>query len=118
MPMSDSPPNKAEKPDSQDSASPLPDVNEQLSAKQAAASTRVAHSMRQLRDRVEESKEELLRLRATNSALAQRVRELESTPLAGPTDLVLSFDQDPKEMRATVDGFIEAIDKYLANDSS
>lgn len=79
------------------------------------STTRNKHeSLTALRDHVSRAVDEIVRLRAQNTALARRLSELDSGPdgvavnLAGTTD--------PEEFRATITGFIDAIDLYLASD--
>ena len=72
-----------------------------------------AHRLRaldRLRDRVERAAAEIERLRAENRDLAARVREID----AGDAGLSLDLGADPAEMRAQVEGFIEAVDRLLA----
>ena len=79
----------------------------------ASLSDAEAHGLRaldRLRDRVEKAAREIERLRAENLELAARVREIDAGA-GGPS---LDFGGDPAEMRAQVEGFIEAVDRLLA----
>ena len=59
---------------------------------------------------------EIERLRAENAELSGRVRDLgEAAGDAGA--LALDFDGEPEEVRAKIEGFIEAIDRLLAEPS-
>ncbi len=71
-------------------------------------------SLERLRDRVREAARELERLRKENTALATRIRELEARPAVDAEGTLLIFDEDPDVLREKVEGFIEALDKYLA----
>ncbi len=71
--------------------------------------------LERLRVRVLDAVRELDRLREENDALAARVAELETA--GGESARVALFDDgDPAALRARVDGFIEALDAYLAAD--
>lgn len=75
-----------------------------------------AQSLERLRDRVQAAAEELHRLRAENEQLAARIEALESRPHLDVEGTVLAFDEDPDAIRRKVEGFIDAIDRYLARD--
>ena len=62
-------------------------------------------ALARLRERVETAAREIERLRAQNAALASRLAES-----GGPA---LPLDGDPEEVRAQIQGFIDAIDRVL-----
>ncbi len=71
-------------------------------------------SLRKLRDRVERAANELIRLREENTALQQRIDELESAPVSqGDSAGLLLLDSDPEALKRKVEGFIQSIDNYL-----
>ena len=74
-------------------------------------------SLERLRDRVKKAARELERLRQENAALAERIRLLEARPAVDLEGTVLAFDEDPDLLREKVEGFIQAIDTYLAKES-
>ena len=82
----------------------------------AAAETQRLRALDRLRDRVEKAASEIERLRAENAELTARVRELaEFEAAGGNADAVgLTFEEDPEELRGKIEGFIEAIDRLLA----
>jgi hypothetical protein len=69
-------------------------------------------SLSALRDYVSKAVDEIVRLRAQNSALARRLSQLELAEGGGGLDL--GEVGDPEELRATISGFIDSIDRYLA----
>lgn len=71
-------------------------------------------SLAHLRDYVSKAVDEIVRLRAQNTALARRLSQLESGPSGSPIEL--AGTSDPEELRATIQGFIDSIDTYLAGD--
>ena len=71
-------------------------------------------SLSALRDHVSRAVDEIVRLRAQNAALARRLSQLESGPES--VSINLAGASDPEELRATISGFIDAIDRYLADD--
>lgn len=73
-------------------------------------------SLSALRDHVSKAVDEIVRLRAQNRSLARRLSQLESGA-AGPT-INFAGATDPEELRTTIGGFIDSIDRYLsaAND--
>ncbi len=75
---------------------------------------RGAESLRLLRDRVQKTAQELNRLHKENQKLAQRVAELERGPAIDPNTTILSFEENPDRLRERINGFIQAIDTYLA----
>lgn len=74
-------------------------------------------SLERLRDRVKKAARELERLRQENAALAERIRHLEARPAVDLEGTVLAFDEDPDLLREKVEGFIQAIDTYLAKET-
>jgi hypothetical protein len=74
-------------------------------------------SLERLRDRVKKAAHELERLRTENAALTERIRRLESRPAVDLDGTVLAFDEDPDVLREKVEGFIQAIDTYLAKET-
>lgn len=75
-------------------------------------------SLERLRERVKKAARELERLRKENSALAERIRQLETRPAVDLDSTLLMFDEDPEVLREKVEGFIRSIDAYLANEPS
>lgn len=73
-------------------------------------------SLERLRDRVQAAADELARLRRENAALAARIRDLETRPAADPDASLLILDEEPEALRRKVQGFIDAIDRYLGNE--
>lgn len=73
-------------------------------------------SLERLRDRVENAAHELKRLREENQALLERIKELETRPNLDPHASLLSIENDPELLRRKINGFIEAIDRYLENE--
>ena len=74
-------------------------------------------SLERLREGVEQAAAELHRLRAENTALSARLRAAEALAGAAPPSGPLSPDQDPEVLRRKIDGFIEAIDRYLEQEN-
>ena len=74
-------------------------------------------SLERLRDRVKKAARELERLRLENAALAERIRHLEARPAVDLEGTVLAFDEDPDLLREKIEGFIQAIDTYLAKET-
>ena len=72
-------------------------------------------ALRKLRDRVELAANELMRLREENTALQQRIEELESMPAGDGGEGLLFLDTDPETLKRKVEGFIQSIDNYLEN---
>ena len=73
-------------------------------------------SLERLRDRVELAAQELTRLRKENDALTARLRELETRPAVKPDETLLALEESPEAVRRKVEGFIEAIDRYLSRE--
>ena len=67
-----------------------------------------------LREHVSKAVDEIVRLRAQNTSLARRLSEIENT--AGGGSLNIAGATDPEELRATITGFIDSIDRYLSED--
>jgi len=77
--------------------------------------TRNEHeSLTALRDHVSRAVDEIVRLRAQNTALARRLSELDSGSDGAAVNLAGATD--PEELRGRITGFIDAIDLYLASD--
>lgn len=74
-------------------------------------------SLERLRDHVRQAARELERLRQENATLHERLAALEDRPAVDPDAAVLGFDEDPAALRAKIEGFIEAIDAYLAQEA-
>lgn len=71
-------------------------------------------ALKRLRDRVEQAVGELERLRAENTRLAERLRDLEARSGVTPHEATgLLFDDDPDALRTKIEGFIAAIDQHL-----
>jgi hypothetical protein len=75
-------------------------------------------SLERLRDRVQAAVHELDRLRKENAALTERIEQLETRPTLDVDDTLLAFDEHPDALREKVEGFISAIDQYLAKETS
>ncbi len=80
---------------------------------QPAASLRDTESLQRLRDRVEQAVAEIARLRDENTALAARLREIDSRPASDAHRIALAPGEEPEALRRKITGFIEAIDRYL-----
>lgn len=75
-------------------------------------------ALSRLRERVEETVREVARLRAQNDVLAGRVAELQGQLDGGEAPaFALGQGTDPAALRATIEGFIGAIDEVLAGSS-
>lgn len=73
-----------------------------------------SRSLRKLRDRVERAAHELRVLREENSLLQERVTELESVSAERlPEGNAFFLESDPETVKRKVEGFIQAIDRYL-----
>lgn len=57
--------------------------------------------------------DELRQLRQENADLKARVAELESRSTGPPGRLLPGAEDDPAQLRRTIDSFIETIDSYL-----
>lgn len=73
-------------------------------------------ALERLREKVHRAADEIERLRAENRVLKQRVEELEARPAIGEDEAFLKLD-DPDALRAQIEGFIDTIDAYLAEDA-
>lgn len=71
-------------------------------------------SLAALRDYVSKAVDEVVRLRAQNKALARRLSQLESD--GGGGEINVGGISDPEELRSTITGFIDSIDRYLSDD--
>lgn len=79
-------------------------------------SLRGTPSLERLRERVEAAARELERLRRDNVLLARRIAELESRPEVAQDEAFVVFEEDRESLRRKVEGFIQAIDAYLARE--
>ena len=95
----------------------VPRTRPDLAPPATAPSANAAAALERLRLRVGDALRELDRLRAENDRLAARVAELE-TEADRAADAVTIAGEDPEALRAKVEGFIEALDQYLAHDPS
>ncbi len=77
---------------------------------------RGTQALERLRERVEVAARELERLRKDNMLLARRIAELEARPDVDSDQAFLIFDEDPEGLRKRVEGFVQAIDTYLARE--
>jgi len=84
--------------------------------KQEPVRLKSPQSLERLRDRVKKAAHELERLRKENTALAERIRQLETRPAVDFDGTVLAFDEDPEALREKVESFIRSIDTYLAKE--
>ena len=73
-------------------------------------------ALERLRERVEVAARELERLRKDNILLARRIAELEARPEVDKDQAFLVFDEEDDTLRRKVEGFIQAIDAYLARE--
>lgn len=73
-------------------------------------------ALERLRERVEVAARELERLRNDNILLARRIAELEARPDVDVDQAFLVFDEGEDVLRKKVEGFIQAIDAYLARE--
>lgn len=74
-------------------------------------------SLERLRDRVRLAAQELERLRQENRTLRDQIAELETRPAVDVDGTLLTLDDDPSVLREHIQGFIEAIDAYLAKET-
>jgi hypothetical protein len=72
--------------------------------------------LERLRERVEVAARELERLRKDNILLARRIAELEARPAVEQDQSFLVFDESEEVLRRKVEGYIQAIDAYLARE--
>ena len=71
-------------------------------------------SLRRLRDRIERAAHELRVLREENTSLQERIAELEASSVESVSETnAFFFESDPESVKRTVEGFIQAIDRYL-----
>lgn len=70
-------------------------------------------SLSHLRDRVEAAAREIERLRTENAALAARLAELQESRAAEPS-FTFGEGEDPEDVKARVQGFIDLVDGLLA----
>ena len=79
-----------------------------------SASILSSRSLRKLRDRVERAAHELRVLRDENTSLQERVAELEAISAEKlPDGNAFFLESDPESVKRKVEGFIQAIDRYL-----
>lgn len=71
-------------------------------------------ALRRLRGKVAEALGEIERLREENLYLKQQLEALRSAPRPAEHDVLLSLEDDPDELRRTIDEFIEALDRHLS----
>ncbi len=76
-----------------------------------------SQSLERLRERVKQAVHELDRLRKENTALAERIRQLETRPDVDLDGTVFAFEADSDVLREKVEGFIKTIDTYLAKEN-
>lgn len=100
-------------------SNPVDDLEAQEAAIELAFDDAVRHKSRrmleQLRDRVEDALDEIVRLRQENARLAKRLRTLEeSAGIDDPNRTVVSMDERPAAARRKVEQFIRALDQYIA----
>lgn len=69
-----------------------------------------------LRDHVSKAVDEIVRLRAQNHALARRLSHIEAGAPGAPA-INIAGASDPDELRTTISGFIETIDRFLMSDA-
>ncbi len=69
-------------------------------------------SLNALREHVSKAVDEIVRLRAQNTSLARRLSQLESD--GSSEAIAIGGTTNPDELRATISGFIDSIDRYLA----
>jgi regulator of replication initiation timing len=62
---------------------------------------------------IERLSEENARLEDENERLRERVDELEADPAAGRDGTAVLLDDEPEDLRARIDRFIDAIDAHL-----
>lgn len=71
--------------------------------------------LERLRDRVLDAARELDRLREENRHLTERLAALE-TEMRERTTLLVPGDETPEALRERIEGFISALDAYLAEE--
>lgn len=72
-------------------------------------------SLERLKDRIQLAVRELKRLRDENAALAQQIEVLQQRASGSVDGTPVVFTEDPAQLRAKVESFIETIDQYLAH---
>lgn len=98
-------------------ASEMSDREQPEGATEGVAGVKGLRSMRRLRDRVAAAAQELAQLRQENAALEQRISELEAGGrVLGDGGVAIPLEGDPEVLRRKVDGFIQAIDRFLEED--
>lgn len=98
-------------------ASEKPDQEQPEAAPEGVAGVKGLRSLRRLRDRVAAAAQELAQLRQENTVLHQRIAELEAGERAlGDGGAPMLLEGDPEALRRKVDGFIQAIDRFLEED--
>ena len=71
-------------------------------------------SLTALREYVSKAVDEIVRLRAQNTALARRLSDIEDS--GGSGNFNIAGATSPDELRARITGFIDAIDRYLSEE--
>ena len=70
-------------------------------------------SIERLRNRIELTVKELTRLRSENASLQKQLQEVKAHPLDSLDGTPVIFTESPAALRAKVEGFIGAIDRYV-----
>ncbi|MEM6326194.1 MAG: hypothetical protein AAF791_03665 [Bacteroidota bacterium] len=86
--------------------------HEDLSPPLVPDPSREGRGLMRLRDRVAAAAAEIERLREENAALAERVAHLSGG------DAGIELSGDPAQLRTTIQGFIDAIDRVLDGDAT
>ncbi len=73
-------------------------------------------SMERLRDRIQAAANEITRLRRENALLGARIEALQAEADIIPEGTLISFDEDPETLRASLQGFADAVDDYLSRE--
>ena len=84
----------------------------------AALPDRHRETIEQLHARVEQAARTIERLTAENQRLRERVETLEQRPDVPDDHAVLTFDGGPDAVRDRLEGYIDAIDRYLDRDAT
>ncbi|GAB5519947.1 MAG: hypothetical protein RhofKO_21980 [Rhodothermales bacterium] len=100
------------------SAQPQADAAPQKPKRPTVVHLKGNRSLERLQERVELTLLEVNRLREENSALAERLHDLEANPLAHLDATYVAFEEHPEMLKRKVDQFIAAIDTYLGKDEA